>query len=93
VQQLQSALKIEPQARGVVRDEPLLSWLILALAHQRLGHTAEARGWLDKASQRLSALPKGRTLIVDVEILWAMCRVLRREAEELVPAPPLERKK
>jgi uncharacterized protein HemY len=37
-------------------------WLVLAMAHHRLGHEAEARQWLDRAVQELD---KESTLPVD----------------------------
>jgi hypothetical protein len=54
-------------------------WLFLAMAHQRLGHVEEARKWLDRA---VSALDR------DTGGSWEQrleLRLLRREAEEVVP--------
>jgi tetratricopeptide (TPR) repeat protein len=66
-------------------------WLLLALAHQRLGHADEARNWLDKAVRWLDAStqdkPADNTLgsHIDWET-WLALRVLRREAEEVLGA-------
>ncbi len=62
---------------------PLIGWLYLALAHQQLGHAQQARSWLHKAVQRMdredsTAEPGPLRLENNV---WAMCLVLRREAE------------
>jgi len=65
---------------------PLLAWLVLAMAHHRLGHTDEARSWLDKAVQRMdkeSAAKEIGPLRLQSHV-WAMCLVLRREAQELL---------
>jgi WD40 repeat protein/serine/threonine protein kinase/tetratricopeptide (TPR) repeat protein len=32
-------------------DSRVLNWLVLSMAHQRLGHAAEARQWLDRADR------------------------------------------
>ena len=45
VRRLHETLKMEGR-EGSVTD-----WLFLAMAHQRLGHAAEARRWLDQASR------------------------------------------
>src|SRR5262249_54799121 len=34
-------------------EERAVNWLVLSMAHQRLGHAAEARQWLDKAASRI----------------------------------------
>jgi WD40 repeat protein/tetratricopeptide (TPR) repeat protein len=57
-------------------------WLFLAMAHQRLGHTREARQWLSKAvpqaKQELAASPPPRWFErLELELL-------RREAEKVV---------
>src|SRR5262249_9740274 len=53
---------------GTVHD-----WLFLAMAHQRLGHAEEARGWLRKASQEVGESWQQRL----------EGQGLRREAEEI----------
>jgi serine/threonine protein kinase/Flp pilus assembly protein TadD len=70
------------------------NWLVLAMAHQRLGHAEEARKWLDKAVRWIDntgrEAPRG-----SVDALRSLhrhdslaCMVLRREAETLLGAPP-----
>jgi WD40 repeat protein/tetratricopeptide (TPR) repeat protein/predicted Ser/Thr protein kinase len=76
----------------------VVNWLLLALAHQRLGHDAEARQWLDKAVQWIEqahkANPRGATGRLPVPSLCDHLEVLllRREAEALlkVKAPGRE---
>jgi tetratricopeptide (TPR) repeat protein len=73
--------------------------LFLAMAHQRLGHTAEARQWLDKAIDWIDSStkdkPKGNTLGARIDWqTWLELQVLRREAESLIKgskadAPPV----
>jgi eukaryotic-like serine/threonine-protein kinase len=59
------------------------NWLVLALAHHRLGHAAEAKAWLDKALPAIdleNAANRGKPLSVSVPD-WLELQVLRREAE------------
>jgi tetratricopeptide (TPR) repeat protein len=53
-------------------------WLFLAMAHQRLGETKEARKWLDKANASLASM-KGWAWNVREEL-----EQLRREANRVV---------
>ena len=74
-------------------------WLFLAMAHQRLGHTAEARQWLDKAIVWIDSStrdkPKDETFGARIDWqTWLALQVLRCEAESLVKgskadAPPV----
>jgi WD40 repeat protein/serine/threonine protein kinase/tetratricopeptide (TPR) repeat protein len=41
-------------------DYQILNWLVLSMAHQRLGHGEEAREWLDKAEQAVAARDRER---------------------------------
>jgi serine/threonine protein kinase/tetratricopeptide (TPR) repeat protein len=65
---------------------PLLTWLVLAMAHHRLGHTEEARRWLDKAVRRMDKESAAKEIgpLRQQSHVWAMCLVLRREAQELL---------
>ena len=81
LEQLQKSLT-EPAASDYVS---LTNWLYLALAHQQLGHAGEASVWLQRANQRLDqefAVEKPSSLRLGNQA-WAMCLVLRREAEGL----------
>jgi tetratricopeptide (TPR) repeat protein len=66
-------------------------WLLLALAHHRLGHADEARTWLDKAVRWLDASTKDKPaddsfgLHIDWQT-WLALQVLRREAESTMQA-------
>jgi serine/threonine-protein kinase len=67
-------------------DPEVLNWLVLALVHHQLGHQAEAREWLDKATQWLDqATPKTTGQLVSLSAAdWIEANVLRREAESLL---------
>jgi tetratricopeptide (TPR) repeat protein len=65
-----------------------LNWLVLAMAHHRLGHAEEARQWLNKAVQWAGGIPKTgvwRTNIHPSDCLEF--NVLYREAEALLKEP------
>ena len=67
------------------------NWLVLALAHHRLRHAAEARRWLTRADQWIQAqrkeLPAGdRGLFGGMHVHdWLACEILRREANVIQP--------
>ena len=70
------------------------NWLVLAMAHQRLGHADEARHWFDKAVQWIdnSGLESPRNSVDPLRSLHphdsVACMVLRREAETLLGLQP-----
>jgi tetratricopeptide (TPR) repeat protein len=66
-----------------------LNWPVLAMAHHRLGHAAEARRYLEKAHDTRG--DKARDIqpgeVISSKALWydrAEFQVLLREAEELI---------
>jgi uncharacterized protein (TIGR03067 family) len=61
------------------RGRPI-SWLILAMAHHRLGHGSEASGWLNWACRKPFPFIHPHEAMV--------FQLLRREAEALIPADP-----
>jgi uncharacterized protein HemY len=65
---------------------PLLNWLVLAMAHHRLGHADAARRWLDRAAQTMDKESTAQVIgpLRQQSHVWAMCLVLRREACELL---------
>jgi WD40 repeat protein/Flp pilus assembly protein TadD len=80
------------------RTNMLCTWFFLAMAHQRLGHTDEARRWLDKAVQgteqtlKLPTKPLRKSGNADGVIPpnWnrrLSLRLLRREAQQLILGP------
>jgi tetratricopeptide (TPR) repeat protein len=90
VQQLEKAASMEPLAPT--------AWLLLAMAHQRLGHADEARRSLDKAVQQATQLLQKRpkntgskaTALAPDEMIWTerlSLQLLRREAETLIRGP------
>jgi WD40 repeat protein len=65
----------------------LEDWLLLAMAHHRLGHAAEARQWLTRASQRIDALAASAKTVTSPVIRWYQrlgIELLRREADHLI---------
>jgi tetratricopeptide (TPR) repeat protein len=79
-----------------VTDDPdwhkeILNWLVLAMAHQRLGHARESRQWLQKADNWIAG--KTRETSPETGFVppgwqwqdWLVVQFLRREAESLVP--------
>jgi serine/threonine-protein kinase len=67
----------------------VLNWLWLALAHQRLGKTEEARRWLGKAQAWLDQYRDGISARAEEKLgvhfhNWLEAHVLRREAEALL---------
>jgi tetratricopeptide (TPR) repeat protein len=72
----------------------VVTWLWLALAHQRLGKSVEARRWLDKAAAWLDQYRDGMPARAEEDLglhlhNWLEAHVLRREAEALIqPAGP-----
>jgi serine/threonine protein kinase/tetratricopeptide (TPR) repeat protein len=83
VRRLEESLRIAPEwsARPV-------NWLVLALSHQRLGHAAEAREWLTRATQASDNQPLGKSLSQATRGMhahdWVAYLILRREAEALI---------
>ena len=68
-----------------------MNWPVLAMAHHRLGHFAEARRWLERAHGRHGDPARGIEPGQDViqgERWWdkADFRILLREADALFPA-------
>jgi tetratricopeptide (TPR) repeat protein len=75
----------------------VLNWLWLALAHQRLGKSEEARRWLVKAQAWLDQYRDGMPGRAQERLglhlhNWLEAHVLRREAEALLGAGPAKAK-
>jgi tetratricopeptide (TPR) repeat protein len=85
VRRCRESLDVEPGWPGRI-----LNWLVLALAHQRLGHADEARQWLAKACQWHGGLArrKDQTAAIRPRGLhvndWLEFHVLLPEAQALV---------
>jgi tetratricopeptide (TPR) repeat protein len=83
------SLKADPQS-----GKEVVNWLWLALAHQRLGQSEEARRWLGKAQAWLDKYRDGMPARAEQELglhlhNWLEAHVLRREAESLIgPTAP-----
>jgi Flp pilus assembly protein TadD len=68
-------------------------WLLLAMAHQKLGHTEEARKWLAKACQWIDQAVKDdlKQTLPGIPFDWSHrleMQLIRREAEELIRLGP-----
>jgi tetratricopeptide (TPR) repeat protein len=84
---LEQSLKAESRPGAAV-----LNWLWLALTYHKLGKTAEARRWLDKASQWLdqhdNGLPAHAEETLGLHLHnWLEAHVLRHEAMALLETP------
>jgi tetratricopeptide (TPR) repeat protein len=69
-----------------MRSTIVYNWFFQALAHQRLGHAAEAASWLEKAVQSIDE-PSETTAQDPATNTWnrrLTLQLLRREAEELL---------
>jgi tetratricopeptide (TPR) repeat protein len=60
------------------------TWLFLAMAHERLGHTQQARDWLAKAVRDIKQPPPERAALYRSWNRQLTFRLLRREAEALL---------
>jgi tetratricopeptide (TPR) repeat protein len=65
---------------------PVLAWLLLAMTHHCLDQGEEARLWLNKAVVKMDQelAEKGVGHLRKQSHVWAMCQVLRTEAEALL---------
>jgi serine/threonine protein kinase len=90
---LSDALKPLPAQSGAfpssAPDSEPLTWLFLAMAHQRLGHSKNAREWRDKAVASIEQIVQERPADGSYRrrIRWTdrhALRVLRHEAEALI---------
>jgi hypothetical protein len=80
----EQSLRADPKMGKAV-----LNWLWLALAHQRLGKSEEARRWLDRATAWLNQCRDGMPDRAEEELglhlhNWLEAHVLRREADALL---------
>ena len=76
----------------------VVNWLVLAMAHQRLGHTDEAHIWFEKAARWIDNpdVPKSSNSGDRLRTLYPhdalACMVLRREAEMLLKRSTIKRR-
>jgi WD40 repeat protein len=78
----EEALQRLQEARKAQADSPM-TWLLLALVHQKLGHAAEARRWLRRASQRIDEVLGDQSRATHWTELAGL-RLLQREAAAAV---------
>jgi tetratricopeptide (TPR) repeat protein/serine/threonine protein kinase len=84
VAQCQKSMSVDPKWGGHV-----VNWLLLAMAHQRLGHAKEAREWMDKAVEWIDQASEGKKeKRIDLPVpSWSdrlEIQLLLREAEALL---------
>jgi serine/threonine protein kinase/WD40 repeat protein/tetratricopeptide (TPR) repeat protein len=95
VQRLEQAVNPkEADPTKVMQYSPAYCWLFLAMAHQRLGHAAEAGRWLDKAVQWIKRQAKEPSN--PAEGTWyrrLTLQLLCREAEALLNQPAADQPK
>jgi tetratricopeptide (TPR) repeat protein len=84
---------LAPDPEGIHRDTT--TYLVLGMAHQRLGQAAEARQALDRArailEQKYPKPDRGDLFPGDWQE-WLRCQILRREAEALIEGKSAEAK-
>jgi tetratricopeptide (TPR) repeat protein len=88
IRRCHESLEAAPKWPGHVQN-----WLVLAMAHQRLGQTEQARQWLEKAGQWREKIAQGRPRAAVVAPShvppsdWLEFLVLYPEAQALVRGP------
>jgi tetratricopeptide (TPR) repeat protein len=92
IKKLTEATELNP---GAYRTNMLYTWFFLAMSHHRLGHTEEARRWLEKGVQETQealkspSQPPGKSdnRDGDIGLNWGRrltLQLLRREAEQSI---------
>ena len=81
--------RLGADSTGSHRGENATEWLFLAMSHQRLGHTDEARTWLNKARDWIAELAVVNPEVADVDpgdpaIERLQLEILLREAQALI---------
>jgi tetratricopeptide (TPR) repeat protein len=89
VERCRESLRVQPEWPGA-----MLNWLVLAMAHERLGHPAEARQWWVKVGEWKEQAPRGNdpgAVLCPPGLHpsdWLEFNVLYREAAPLLKEPP-----
>ena len=89
---------VDELTRDQIRANPgnpypaIMSVLIVAMAHEKLGHTLESRRALKAGTQLLEARSR-RADLGNQWHSWIRCRMLRNEAEELLGIPAIAPKR
>jgi serine/threonine protein kinase len=91
IEWLSKELQVDPDFRLPAGQLEVRAWLVLAMAHDRLGHAGEARKWLDKAEQWLNQktrdqLDKGARFAPPGWPWrdWLLVQLSRREAVQML---------
>jgi WD40 repeat protein/tetratricopeptide (TPR) repeat protein len=79
----EQAVRVLETPAGWTGPSQVWAWLFLAMAHDRLGHAAPARQFLEKAQAWIDAADRKETLYAD-RFQRVEFHTLRREAEELL---------
>jgi serine/threonine-protein kinase len=89
----EESLRVDPKLGRAV-----LNWLWLAMAHERLGETKEARRWSEKAREWFDKYGDAMPNLPEDELglhfhNWLEAQILRREAEALLSRQPPQRQR
>jgi WD40 repeat protein/tRNA A-37 threonylcarbamoyl transferase component Bud32/tetratricopeptide (TPR) repeat protein len=87
---------LAPLTAGSIAGNPLemaASWLFLAMAHHRLGHTDDARQWYDKAREWIAEFAAVNPQETGAETIYGaiprlQLEVLRREVQGVIDGEP-----
>jgi hypothetical protein len=86
-----SALENSNRAYGETDDYKLQNRLVLAMAHQRLGHPQQARAFLDRVHRSWdrvqSSKRDGAVTLFSVD--WLPLQLFRREADAMILYDPI----
>ncbi len=85
--QLELALQQLPQPKdnaGAADAEIVIAWLFLAMTQHQLGQAEPAQRWLTMAVQSMDRESNAIGPLRRAGHVWAMCQILRREAEGLL---------
>jgi eukaryotic-like serine/threonine-protein kinase len=91
VERLTAADRLLQDPNEQRRFTPAYTWLFLAMAHQQLGHVAEAQQWLDKSRQWIDTAIRESESGAGARLLWNRRFLLQRfraEAEALLNVQP-----
>lgn len=90
VQRLTEADRLVQGATEKSPSSPTYTWFFLAMAHHRLGHTEEAKKWLDRAVQWTDKAMRQDAAKAGGPLPWnrrVTLKLLSEEAEALVKSP------
>ena len=90
LKRLTEADRLVEEPDSTSRSPPAYTWFFLAMAHQRLGDSKEAKQWLGKAAGWTDEVLAEHESSTGAKLVWSRrltLRLLRKEAEELLGIP------